>query len=46
MRYAADELLQARVAELGLSRAEVLASLLPDRGAVMAGDFGEILVFI
>jgi hypothetical protein len=29
--------------EIGLSRAEVLASLLPDRGAVMAGDFGEIL---
>jgi hypothetical protein len=44
--YAADEFLEARAAEIGLSRAQVLASLLPDRGAVMAGDFGEILVFI
>jgi hypothetical protein len=44
--YTADDLLDTRAAEIGLSRAEVLASLLPDRGAVMAGDFGEILVFV
>jgi hypothetical protein len=44
--YAADDFLDVRAAEVGMSRAEVLASLLPDRGAVMAGDFGEILVFI
>jgi HamA len=44
--YAADDFLEARAAEIGRSRADVLASLLPDRGAVMAGDFGEILVFI
>jgi hypothetical protein len=44
--YAADESLSTRAAEIGLTRGEVLASLLPDRGAVMAGDFGEILVFI
>jgi hypothetical protein len=44
--YATDDFLGARAEEIGLSRAEVLASLLPDRGAVMAGDFGEILVFI
>lgn len=44
--YVADDFLEARAVEIGLSRAEVLASLLPDRGAVMSGDFGEILVFI
>jgi hypothetical protein len=44
--YVADEFLEARAEEVGLSQAEVLASLLPDRGSVMAGDFGEILVFI
>jgi hypothetical protein len=44
--YSADDFLDARAAEIGLSRADVLATFLPDRGAVMAGDFGEILVFI
>jgi hypothetical protein len=44
--YTDDDFLDVRAAEVGMSRAEVLASLLPDRGAVMAGDFGEILVFI
>jgi hypothetical protein len=44
--YAADDFLDTRAAEIGRSRAEVLAALLPDRGAVMAGDFGEILVFV
>lgn len=44
--YTADDFLDGRATEVGLSRAEVLATLLPDRGAVMAGDFGEILVFI
>lgn len=44
--YTTDDFLEDRAAEVGLSRGEVLASILPDRGAVMAGDFGEILVFI
>jgi hypothetical protein len=44
--YAADELIDQRSTAAGVSRADVLASLLPDRGSVMAGDFGEILVFI
>jgi hypothetical protein len=44
--YVADDFLDARAAQIGLSRADVLASLLPDQGAVMAGDFGELMVFI
>lgn len=44
--YASDDYLQARAGEVGLSQAEVLATLLPDPGSVMAGDFGEILVFV
>jgi hypothetical protein len=44
--YATDGFLDVRAAEIGLSRADVLGALLPDRGSVMAGDFGEILVFI
>jgi hypothetical protein len=44
--YATDEFLNARAAELNRARAEILESLLPERGSVMAGDFGEILVFI
>jgi hypothetical protein len=44
--YATDDFLDTRATEVGVSRAEVLATLLPDRGSVMAGDFGEILVFI
>jgi hypothetical protein len=44
--YAADDFLDDRAAQVGVSRAELLASLLPERGSVMAGDFGEILVFI
>jgi hypothetical protein len=44
--YASDDFLVDRAALARVSQAEVLASLMPDRGAVMAGDFGEILVFI
>lgn len=44
--YAADALLENRAEATGRDKAEVLAAMLPDRGAVMAGDFGEILVFI
>jgi hypothetical protein len=44
--YAADAFLEDRAGTTGLSRADVIASLLPDPGSVMAGDFGEILVFV
>jgi hypothetical protein len=44
--YIADESLDQRVAATGVSKSEALAARLPDRGSVMAGDFGEILVFL
>ena len=43
--YISDELIEERVASLGVSRAEILGSKLPDPGSTMAGDFGEILVY-
>lgn len=43
--YINDQLLTDRAAELGLPQSEVLASRLPDPGATMAGDFGEILCY-
>lgn len=44
--YATDEFLDARAAETGLTRREILAARLPSRGPVMAGDFGEVLTFV
>lgn len=44
--YITDDLLEARAAKLAVSKAKILASVLPDPGAVMAGDFGEILVYL
>jgi hypothetical protein len=44
--YVPDELLNTRSAETGLSKTDVLETFLPSRGSVMAGDFGEIVVFI
>ena len=44
--YITDDLLEERAAKLGKSKAEILAAKLPDPGAVMAGDFGEILVYL
>lgn len=43
--YLSDELLRAAIAN-GKVEAEVIASRLPDPGAVMAGDFGEIVGFL
>lgn len=43
--YITDELLNSSADLSGLSEAEVLASKLPDTGATMAGDFGEILCY-
>lgn len=44
--YISDALLETRATALGLRRDEVINAALPDPGAVMAGDFGEIIVFI
>ena len=44
--YATDEFIQSRAIETNLSQTEVLESKLPDPGATMAGDFGEILAFL
>ena len=44
--YITDDLLEERAKKLGKSKANILAARLPDPGAVMAGDFGEILVYL
>lgn len=44
--YVADKALLERALVLGRPQAEVLAAKLPDPGSVMAGDFGEILVYL
>lgn len=44
--YVDDAELDKRVAETGRPKSELVAARLPDRGSTMAGDFGEILVFL
>ena len=44
--YIDDALLDARAAATGRPKLELVAAKLPDRGSTMAGDFGEILVFL
>lgn len=44
--YVDDSLLDVHSERTGLPKAELLAAKLPDRGSTMAGDFGEILVFL
>lgn len=44
--YIDDALLDERAAATGCSKAELIEATLPDRGSTMAGDFGEILVFL
>jgi hypothetical protein len=41
--YITDEVLQDAADRHGLALSDVLASKLPDAGATMAGDFGEVL---
>jgi hypothetical protein len=41
--YITDEVLHAAADRHGLTLSDVLASKLPDAGATMAGDFGEVL---
>lgn len=44
--YVSDRVLNERVAALSMSHSEVLASKMPDAGATMAGDFGEVLAYL
>lgn len=44
--YIADAVLQEAAAQSGRSPTELVAAKLPDPGSVMAGDFGEIVVFL
>jgi hypothetical protein len=43
--YITDDLLAQSAAKHGMTRAQVLATKLPDAGSVMSGDFGEIIVY-
>lgn len=44
--YVTDDVLQEHHQRTGFSKTDLLAAKLPDRGAIMAGDFGEILVYL
>ncbi len=44
--YITDTMLEERAVKHGVPKAEILSAKLPDPGATMAGDFGEILVFL
>jgi hypothetical protein len=44
--YIDDTLLDERAQATGRPKSELVAAKLPDRGSTMAGDFGEILVFL
>ena len=44
--YIADSLLVETSATPNVSQREIIAAQLPDPGATMAGDFGEILVYL
>lgn len=43
--YVSDSIVNERAAALGVNKEEIIAAKLPDPGATMAGDFGEILVY-
>jgi hypothetical protein len=44
--YLVDDAIVRNAARLGRPRAEIVASKLPDPGAVMSGDFGEIVAYL
>jgi hypothetical protein len=44
--YISDERLKEAESRTGRTRRELLEAVLPDRGSVMAGDFGEILAAV
>jgi hypothetical protein len=43
--YVSDAIIEERAKATGTAKAEIIAARLPDAGATMAGDFGEILVY-
>lgn len=44
--YVSDSIVNARATEVGVDKTEIIAARMPDPGATMAGDFGEILVYL
>jgi len=44
--YITDAFLEARAEATGIASPDIIAAVLPDPGATMAGDFGEILVYL
>jgi len=44
--YVSDSIVTAKAAEHAVDQTEIVAARLPDAGATMAGDFGEILVYM
>ncbi len=44
--YVSDATVHERVKATGATMADIIGARLPDRGATMAGDFGEILVYV
>ncbi len=44
--YVTDEILDANALRTGFSKEDLIKAKLPDRGATMAGDFGEILTYL
>jgi hypothetical protein len=44
--YIDDALLDERAAATGRPKSELIAAKVPDRGSTMAGNFGEIMVFL
>lgn len=44
--YVSDSIVTAKAKEHSVEKTEIVAARLPDAGATMAGDFGEILVYL
>lgn len=44
--FVADEILETNAHRTGASKVDLVKAKLPDRGATMAGDFGEILTYL
>ena len=43
--YVSDSVIISRAAATGVAETDIIAAALPDPGATMSGDFGEILVY-
>ncbi len=44
--YVSDSIVNEKAKEHGVDESEIITARLPDAGATMAGDFGEILVYL